>query len=181
VSTLKRILPSRARRLPTRALTGLVAGLLSMLVAGCAAPTPDAELETALQAAREAARDSTRGEEAIALLQAFVKGHPQSPGAPEALRQLGMLRQQQGEVEAAVAEYERILASYPASDIADQAQFMIAFIKEDFLGDFDGARAAYQALIDNYPDSELVAQAQTLRDNVGRDPDDYIRFQEDAE
>lgn len=152
-----------------------------MVLAGCASPGPEAELETALQSAREAARDTTGGSEAIALLEQFVNKHPTNPRVSEALMQLGMLRQQQGDIHAAIAEYERIVAEYDSSKVADQAQFMIAFIREDILGDYEGARAAYQAVIDNYPDSELAAQARTLRDYVGQDPDDYITFEDDSE
>jgi TolA-binding protein len=141
---------------------------------GCGGPDPDTELTAALQAAREAAGDTTRGGEAIILLEGFVGKHPDDVGVPGALMQLAILRQQQGSMAAAIADYERILASYPTSDVADEAQFMIAFIREEHLTDLDGARTAYQAVIDNYPDSELVEQARQLLEHVGEDPDTWV-------
>jgi TolA-binding protein len=148
---------------------------------GCSGPEPGAELSAALQAAREAARDTTRGGEAIALLEGFVDQHPEDAGVPSALMQLAILRQQQGEMTAAIADYQRILASFPASDVADEAQFMVAFIREEHLADLDGARMAYQAVIDKYPESDLVEQARQLLEHVGEDPDLWVPgFQESA-
>lgn len=151
---------------------------LSALQPGCTSPEPATELSAALQAARDAALDSTLGDRAIGQLEAFISKHPTDAGVPSALMQLAILRQQQNQMTVAVAEYERILAKFPNSDVADEAQFMIAFIREEHLADLDGARLAYQAVIDNYPDSELVGQARTLLAHVGQSPDDYIIFQE---
>jgi TolA-binding protein len=155
-----------------------VSALALALVIGCAGPEPDAELTIALQAARAAAGDSTAGSEAITLLDGFVRQHPTDAGVPEALMQLAILRQQQGDMVSAVADYERILASFPQNDVADEAQFMVAFIREEHLGDLDGARRAYQAVIDNYPTSELVEQARQLLEHVGESPDTWVQFQE---
>lgn len=148
---------------------------------GCAAPEPDTELSTALQVAREAAGDSTRRGEAITLIDNFVRKHPSDTGVPGALMQLAILRQQQGHMAAAIADYQRIVDSFPASDTADEAQFMIAFVYEEHLHDLDGARRAYQALIDNYPNAELVDQARQLLEHVGQSPDEWVTFQEGSE
>ena len=77
--------------------------------------------------------------------------------------------------------YSELVFNYPEGEHAAEAQFMIGFIHAEELQNYDAARNAFERMKLRYPDSELVAQAQTLRDNVGRDPDDYIRFQEDAE
>lgn len=162
------------------ASAALMLGLL-VLVSGCAEPEPATELTAALDAARAAARDSTLGDKAIGQLEAFISKHPADAGVPAALMQLAILRQQQNSMTVAVAQYERILASFPTSGVADEAQFMIAFIREEHLDDLDGARLAYQAVIDNYPDSELAGQARTLLAHVGQSPDDYIIFQESTD
>lgn len=160
---------------------GVASALLAVVAMGCSAPEPGAELSTALQAARDAARDTTRGEEAIALLEGFVSKHPSDAGVPDAFMQLAILRQQQGDMAAAIKDYERILAAFPASDVADEAQFMIAFIREEHLADLNGARLAYRAVIENYPDSELVEQARQLLDHVGQDPDTWVPGFQDSE
>lgn len=148
------------------------------LWAACSNPTPDQDLDAALQAARAAARDSTQAGRAVNLLERFLRDHPAQARRPEALKQLAILRQQQGNMAAAVADYRRILAEHADSDVADEAQFMIAFISEEYLGDLDAARQAYQAVIDNYPESDLAANARQLLPNVGRPPEDWVRFQD---
>ncbi len=158
-----------------------VSAMALVLGIGCAGPEPDAELTIALQAARGAAGDSTAGNEAISLLDAFVRQHPSDAGVPQALMQLAILRQQQGDMAGAVADYERILSSFPQSDVADESQFMVAFIREEHLADLDGARSAYQAVIDNYPTSELVEQARQLLEHVGESPDTWVQCQEGIE
>lgn len=90
-----------------------------------------------------------------------------------------MLRQQRGGMQEAIVTYERLLGRYPDSDVAVEAQFMTAFIYEEHLADFAAARLAYQKVIDNYPGTELAANAQILLPNVGRPPEDYVKFQDD--
>ena len=145
---------------------------------GCGGSSPDQRLEEALQAARAAARDSTRAASAAELLEAYLKDNPEAAGAPAALKQLAILQQQGGDMSGAVARYERILAEFPASDEADESQFMIAFILEEHFADLEGARQAYQAVIDNHPDSELAANARQLLPHVGRPPEEWVSFQE---
>ncbi len=174
----------RSKILRLRALcpVSTSAAVLALSLSACASPEaePATELSSALQVAREATRDASLGTEAIARLEAFVRRYPTDAGVPAALKQMAMLRQQQDDMAAAIADYERILASFPACDVADEAQFMIAFIREEHLADLDGARVAYQAVIDNYPESELAGQARTLLAHVGQSPDEYIKFQEDV-
>jgi TolA-binding protein len=144
----------------------------------CSGPSAEQQLDAALQVARSAARDSTQAAEAVGLLDDFLVAHPRHASVPEALKQLAILRQQVGDMDAAVAAYERILGEFPTSDVADEAQFMVAFINEEHRRDFEAARAAYQAVIDNYPDSELAANARQLLPYVGRPPEEWVRFQE---
>lgn len=164
-------------RWPPRTLPTIGAALL-LAWGGCSGSSPDQRLDEALQAAQVAARDSTRVAPAVELLEAYVKDHPEAAGVPRALKQLAILLQQGGEMAGAVARYERILAEYPASDEADESQFMIAFILEEHFGDLDGARKAYQAVIDDYPNSELAANARQLLPHVGRPPEEWVSFQE---
>lgn len=145
---------------------------------GCGGSSPEERLDEALQAAHAAARDSTRTNSAVELLEAYLEDHPGAAGVPRALKQLALLLQQGGDMTGAVARYERILADFPASEEADESQFMIAFILEEHFADLDGARQAYQAVIDNYPRSELAANARQLLPHVGRPPEEWVSFQE---
>ena len=67
------------------------------------------------------------------------------PKAPEALRKLAGLAQQQGEMQEAIGYYERVLAEYPASEHGDEAQFMIAFIYEEHIRDLAQGAAGLSA------------------------------------
>jgi outer membrane protein assembly factor BamD (BamD/ComL family) len=156
-----------------------VLSVFLLALSACSSPTPQQQLATAEAAAQEAAHDGGKVVQAVALLEAVVAGHAETPEAPRALKALAMLRQQHGEMEGAISTYDRLLASYPASDEAVEAQFMTAFIYEEHLADFAAARQAYQKVIDNYPGTELAANAQILLPNVGRAPEEYVNFQDD--
>ena len=57
---------------------------------------------------------------------------------------------------------------------------MIAFIYEEYVRDIERARLAYQRVIDLYPNSELAASARHLLPNIGRNPEEWVEFQDRA-
>ena len=136
--------------------------------------------EELFAAGEAAAADPATADQAVAHFTAFLEGFAESPKAPEALRKLAALAQQQGKMQEAIGYYERVLAEYPASGHGDEAQFMIAFIYEEYIRDLAEARRAYQRVIDNYPDSELATSARHLLPNVGRTPQEWVQFQDEA-
>ena len=136
--------------------------------------------EELFAAGEAAAADPATADQAVAHFTAFLERFAESPKAPEALRKLAALAQQQGNMQEAIGYYERVLAEYPASGHGDEAQFMIAFIYEEYIRDLAEARRAYQRVIDNYPDSELAASARHLLPNVGRTPQEWVQFQDEA-
>lgn len=154
------------------------AAVVLVVWAGCGGDEPG-ELFAAGE--RAAAEQATRGQ-ARAQFEELLARFPEHELAPRALKQLAMLAQQDGQMDTAIQRYERLLQDYPASDQADEAQFMVAFICEEYLKDLDRAREAYQRVIDRYPSSELAVSARQLLPNVGRDPEEWVEFQEvDAE
>ena len=136
--------------------------------------------EELFAAGEAAAADPATADQAVAHFTAFLERFAESPKAPEALRKLAALAQQQGNMQEAIGYYERVLAEYPASGHGDEAQFMIAFIYEEYIRDLAQARQAYQRVIDNYPDSELATSARHLLPNVGRTPQEWVQFQDEA-
>ncbi len=136
--------------------------------------------EELFAAGEAAAADPATADQAVAHFTAFLERFAESPKAPEALRKLAALAQQQGNMQEAIGYYERVLAEYSASGHGDEAQFMIAFIYEEYIRDLAEARRAYQRVIDNYPDSELAASARHLLPNVGRTPQEWVQFQDEA-
>jgi TolA-binding protein len=143
-------------------------------VVGCGEQRPEEMFAAAEEAAAVA---DTRQQAAEQFKMLFIR-FPEHELAPRALKHLAMLSQQDGQMEDAIGRYEQLLREYPSSDQADEAQFMIAFICEEYLGDLDRARAAYQSVIDQYPDSELAVSARRLLPNVGRDPEEWVEFQD---
>ena len=144
--------------------------------AGCGQQSP----EELFAAGEAAAADPATADQAVAHFTAFLERFSQSPKAPEALRKLAALAQQQGKMQEAIGYYERVLAEYPDSGHGDEAQFMIAFIYEEYIRDLEKARWAYRRVIENYPDSELAASARHLLPNVGRTPQEWVQFQDEA-
>ena len=136
--------------------------------------------EELFAAGEAAAADPATADQAVAHFTALLERFAQSPQAPEALRKLAGLAQQQGKMQEAIGYYERVLAEYPASEHGDEAQFMIAFIYEEYIRDLEEARRAYQRVIENYPDSELAVSARHLLPNVGRAPQEWVQFQDKA-
>ncbi len=152
----------------------LLAALLGLVMVGCSGP-PAEELYAA---GEKAAADSTTQAAAVDRFSELVRRYPQHPLAAKALKHLAMISQQRGQMQAAIEQYQRLLRDYPNSGEGDEAQFMIAFIYEEYLKDYTQARAAYQAVIDKYPGSELAASAERLLPNVGRDPEEWVQFQD---
>ena len=134
--------------------------------------------EELFAAGEAAAADPATADQAVAHFTAFLERFSQAPQAPEALRKLAGLAQQQGKMQEAIGHYERVVAEYPDSGHGDEAQFMIAFIYEEYIRDLEEARRAYRRVIENYPDSELAVSARHLLPNVGRAPQEWVQFQD---
>lgn len=147
---------------------------------GCGALDPDQQYEAASKVAQVAFTDTAALTRAVDLFSAFVERYPEHERAASALKTLAMLTQQRGEMEGAVEQYQRLLARYPNSEQADEAQFMIGFIYEEYLGDLDRARSAYEKVIERFPESELAANARQLLPHLGRPPEEWVSFQEEV-
>lgn len=150
-----------------------VIAILVTVLSGCGEQSPEELFAAGERAVAEADSRQQAGE----LFQQFLAKYPGHGLAPRALKQLAMLAQQDGQMDEAIALYERLLEEYAESDQADEAQFMIAFICEEYLGDLERARTAYRRVIERYPDSELAVSARRLLPNVGRDPEEWVEFQ----
>ena len=144
---------------------------------GCGSRSP----EELLAAAESAAVDSSSRAQAIEDLETLLDQYPRHGSSAKARKLLAVLAQQAGDAQSAIVHYERLLADYPQSEYGAEAQFMIAYIHEEFLQDFDGARLAYQRVIDNFPESDLAESARYLLPNLGRDPEEWVKFGDDEE
>jgi outer membrane protein assembly factor BamD (BamD/ComL family) len=147
-----------------------------LLWVGCGGQKP----EDLFALAEKAASNQKTLDQAAEHYNAFLQRFPQHNKAPTALKQLAAIAQQKGDMQGAIALYERLLKEYPQSEQGAAAQFMIAFIYEEYLRDTERARSAYQLVIERYPNSELAASAKQLLPNVGRDPEEWVHFQDRA-
>jgi len=156
----------------------LVFGLLLFvcLLASCEEQTA----EQLFVSAEAAAADSSKQDLALEQFTTFLTRYPQHPRCDEVLRKLAMIARQNGDMNESIGYYERLIADYPSSKYGDEAQFMIAFIYEEYLQDQERARQAYQRLIDRYPNSELAASARRLLPHVGRNPEEWVEFQDEV-
>jgi outer membrane protein assembly factor BamD (BamD/ComL family) len=157
-------------------LRSLFVCIVLCVIGGCGEQSP----EELLVDAEKAAADQATLDQAVVYYNDFLQRFAQHEKAPVALKQLAAIAQQKGDMQGAIALYERLLTEYPKSEYGDEAQFMIAFIYEEYLRDATKARNAYQLVIDRYPNSELAASAKQLLPNVGRNPEEWVRFQDKA-
>ena len=154
------------------AILGTGLGVVLGGLAGCGDRTP----EQLFAAAEAAAADSSGRDQAVEKLTEFLSRYPQHESSPKALKLLAMIAQQRGEAEKAISYYERLLSEYPQSSHGAEAQFMVAYLHEEYLRNLEQARLAYQRVIDNYPDSELAASARFLIPHLGQDPEEWVEF-----
>ena len=144
---------------------------------GCGSKSP----EEFFADAEVAAADSSTRAEAVEDFGSFLERHPGHESSPKARKWLAVLAQQSGDPRSAMTHYERLLSDYPQSEFAVEAQFMVAYIQEEYLKDFDAARLAYQRVIDDFPDSDLAKSASFLLPNVGRDLEEWVNFGDDED
>jgi peptidyl-prolyl cis-trans isomerase C len=65
-----------------------------------------------------------------------------------------------------IAAYQRLLETYPDSDVSAQAQFMVGFIQSEELKNYDEAEKAFRVVLSRYPKSELAPSAQWMVDHM---------------
>jgi EpsD family peptidyl-prolyl cis-trans isomerase len=65
--------------------------------------------------------------------------------------------------------YREVITSYPESEYAPQALFMVGFVESEEKKDYDQAEAAFKELLQKYPNSELVSSAQWMLQNMRSD------------
>ncbi len=94
----------------------------------------------------------------IHLLEQLVKQWPKSDYADDALYEMARSELQQENNEAALRDYDRLLASYPHSSLARKASLEKAMIYYN-IGKNNEAITAYKQVIKNYPGSEEAYSA----------------------
>lgn len=90
---------------------------------------------------------------------------PTSPFVPTAVEGLGLLAENDGRYEEAVALFREIIEKWPNS-LARRRQHLNIGRAEEHLLDLQGAVAAYQAQAEQFPESPFAAEAKTALDRL---------------
>ena len=73
------------------------------------------------------------------------------------------------DVEQRLTAYRTVVETYPTSEYAPQALFMLGFVESEEKKDYDQADKAFKELLAKYPSSELKSSAQWMIDNMRSD------------
>lgn len=125
------------------------------------------------------------------MFEAVIENGPFTEFAPLAQFNIGLAHQKQNETAEAIAAFQTVIDRYPNSDLADDAQYQIAYVwfEEARRGSYDQtvvqkAREAFQDFLLRYPESEKVEQAEEnlalLEDRKTESAIDIARFYDKA-
>jgi len=73
------------------------------------------------------------------------------------------------DVDQRLVAYRQVVETYPESEYAPQALFMVGFVESEEKKDYDQADKAFRELLAKYPSSELKSSAQWMIDNMRSD------------
>ena len=151
----------------------LIFVLIAIMFSGCGR-LPDEQL---LDKGKKYEQDE-RFEEAIECYLKIEDEYPDSPLRPEALYQAGRvytygLKQ----YDLAVEIFDRAAMEFAGTETGAQCQFMVGFIYANNDPDTAKARIAYKQFVENYPDHDLADDVKWELDNLGKDINEIIQFQ----
>jgi TolA-binding protein len=129
--------------------------------------------------------DSQKAEQydtAIATFQELINAYPDSARTPEAVYALGIIYQnQKHSYHQAIQAFRSLVEKYPNHATASNASFLIGFIYNNELKNVDSARLAYEEFLRRYPANQLTGSVQFELKNLGKDPSEVLKAQEQAE
>ncbi len=70
---------------------------------------------------------------------------------------------------ASISDWETLIAEIPNDSRADDASYLIGWVKEFRLGELVAAKSAYSALLEKYPESQWRSDAQSNIDSIERE------------
>lgn len=119
------------------------------------------------------------------MYEGILANAPFSPFAPMAQFNLGLSYEKQGKVQEAVRAYQALLDRYPASNLADDALYQMAYInmRAGFAGGSEDLSAlilsknTFEDFLFQFPDSEKVPQAEeNLKKIAAREGGDLLQI-----
>lgn len=126
--------------------------------------------------------DSQKAEQydaAIATYQELIKAYPDSARTPEAVYAVGTIYQnQKHSYHQAIQTFRFLVEKYPNHATSSNASFLIGFIYNNELKNIDSARMAYEEFLRRYPANQLKESVQFEISNLGKDPSEILKAQE---
>jgi len=125
----------------------------------------------------------SRGDNVAALLresrvkcEKAIQADPKSPRAQKLLLRLAHLQREVGNARMAFRYLDRIINSYPESNVTAEARYMMGRIWESDVGDLDRALVSYRAVVSAYlPMLEGNGGSLLLPEHVRRTPSPSLR------
>lgn len=151
--------------------TACTAVLAALLIASC---SRNGDQDLAKQAVELGKKNDTRG--AIAKFEELVEEYPDSPLAPEALYEIGVLQSSIEELSAkAIPTLESMIATYPSSPVVHKAVFVLGYLYNNRFGNLEKAKLYYERYLRQFPDSIYAKDARMELQNLGKTPEEILQ------
>lgn len=160
-----------------------VAIILAGLMAGCKSD-PEAKIKSLEK--KISAENFTLDEKGITvandLIQAYIgfaDNHKDSPQAPDYLYKAADLSLNTNKSKEALDLYNRIIYQYPDFGKAPECLFLVGYIYENYFQELGKAKEVYKSFLSKYPDHDFADDARVSIDNLGKSPEELIRYFEE--
>ena len=152
----------------------LISLLMAVILTGCSKPSAEEMFNKGVDAQRAEEYDA-----AIASYQELVNTYPDSARTPEAVYAIGSIYQNhKHSYRQAIQTYRFLVDKYPNHATAANASFLVGFIYNNELKNIDSARIAYEEFMRRYPANQLAASARFEMSNLGKDPAELLKAQD---
>jgi outer membrane protein assembly factor BamD (BamD/ComL family) len=146
--------------------------LLLTIISACTSPKEKAMKE--IQKLESA--DSTFTPQSIEEIKTaylnFVDKYPDDEIAPVYLFRAAQRCNVGAQHQEALTHLNRIIESYPKSELAENSMFLKAYILDNSMQQYDEAVATYQLFLEKYPKSEMADDAKLAIKYIGKSPEE---------
>jgi TolA-binding protein len=152
----------------------IISTVLLVTLIGCSKPSAEEMFNKGTDSQKAEQYDA-----AIATYQELINAYPDSARTPEAVYAVGTIYQnQKHSYRQAIQTFRFLVEKYPNHATAPNASFLIGFIYNNELKNIDSARMAYEEFLKRYPANQLTGSVQFEISNLGKDPSEILKAQE---
>jgi tetratricopeptide (TPR) repeat protein len=106
---------------------------------------------------------------------AYADSYKDSPEAPEYLYRAADLSLNINKSKESLDLYNRIIYQYPDYKKVPECLFLVAYIYENYFGQYGKAKEIYESFIAKYPTHDFADDAAVSIQNMGKSPEELIR------